>query len=160
MVLRWKVSAPQTSIFLFMNYEMGKEGRKKGGGRRMEERERGRRREKREGRRREKREKEGEGGRRREKREGRRKEGRRREKREKEGEEGGEKEGKRKEGERRGRMGKVNNGRKKGSSLTTYLSHFLHVHLGRNHSKPEKFQTYKSIMHIHDQSDCRFKVYT
>ena len=61
MVLRWKVSAPQTSIFVFMNYEMGKEGRKKGGGRRMEEGEGGRR-----GRRGRRREKEGEVGEKRE----------------------------------------------------------------------------------------------
>ena len=93
--------------------------------------------------------------------------GRRREKREKGGRrgrrmeegEGREKGGGREEGEDM-RMGKGNNGRKRGGSLTTYLSHLLHVHLGRNHTKPERFETYKSIMHIHDQSDCRIKAYT
>ena len=73
--------------------------------------------------------------------------------------EGREKGGGREEGEDM-RVGKGNNGRKRGGSLTTYLSHLLHVHLGRNHTKPEKFETYKSIMHIHDQSDCRIKAYT
>ena len=45
MVLRWKVSAPQTSIFLFMNCETmrGEEGRREEGGGMREKREEGRR---------------------------------------------------------------------------------------------------------------------